>query len=68
MPGYKAWRREVRERAGRACEACQNDYGKGRMVAHHLIRYATAPEFATSVENGAWLCDDCHRMVHAPAP
>ena len=65
VPGYKAWRREVRERAGRVCEACQNDQGKGRMVAHHLEGYATAPDLATSVENGAWLCDDCHRMVHA---
>lgn len=65
LPGYKAWRREVRERAGGVCECCLCDRGKCRMFAHHIHGYASHPELALDPENGAWLCDDCHRGAHA---
>jgi hypothetical protein len=63
-PGYKSWRRAVRDRAGGVCEACQQDR-PGRMHAHHIKPFATHPELRLDVENGTWLCDDCHREAHA---
>lgn len=63
-PGYKSWRRAVKENAGGVCEACQNNH-PGRMHAHHVKGFASHPELRLDVTNGAWLCDDCHREAHA---
>jgi hypothetical protein len=60
---YYAWRAEVRARAGGACEACQCE--RATMYAHHIESFATNPERRLDPDNGAWLCGDCHREVHA---
>ena len=65
IPGYKKWRRTIRERAGDACECCQCNRGKGRMIGHHIKSYAKNPALAVDPGNGAWLCDDCHKECHA---
>jgi len=63
-PGYKSWRRAVRDNAGGYCEGCQCRRAK-RMHAHHLKGFATHPELRLDPSNGAWLCEDCHRAVHS---
>jgi 5-methylcytosine-specific restriction endonuclease McrA len=60
---YYAWRSEVRARAAGSCEACQCE--RAPMHAHHIKPFAEFPELRLDPENGAWLCSDCHREVHA---
>jgi hypothetical protein len=67
IAGYKAWRDEVRRRAGGLCEGCLCNRGKGRMHAHHLKDFASHPELRLNPDNGAWLCDTCHVSIHALA-
>lgn len=65
-PGYKTWRREVRENAGDICECCECNHGHGRMHAHHIKAFAIFPELRLTPLNGAWLCDDCHEQMKYP--
>lgn len=65
-PGYKTWRRQVRENAGDACEACQYTRPR-RMHAHHIKSFATHPQLRIDPDNGGWVCDECHNEAHAPA-
>lgn len=62
-PGYKTWRREVRERAGDRCECCMCI--RTVMYGHHIKGFAEHPELRLATDNGAWLCEFCHAEAHA---
>jgi hypothetical protein len=57
-PEYKAWRYAVFARDHFTCQLCMR---KGEKInAHHIIRWADAPQLRFVVSNGITLCFDCH--------
>lgn len=57
-PQYKAWRFGVFKRDQWTCVLCQ---GRGKELnAHHIIRWADAPQLRYVNSNGVTLCKDCH--------
>ena len=58
----RAWRAAVLARDSHLCTEC----GSGcDLEAHHLVRWADAPELRIVVENGVTLCKRCHVAAHA---
>lgn len=58
----KAWRVDVFERDDYTCQECGQR--GGNLHAHHILAFATHPEFRTALENGLTLCDSCHKVEH----
>ena len=58
----KLWRESVFQRDKYTCQGC----GKcgGNLNAHHILGFAEHPEARFDIENGATLCEPCHRAVH----
>lgn len=56
-----AWRTAVFERDGYQCQECG---ARGRMHAHHVEAWATAPAGRFDVANGITLCVECHAAKH----
>jgi ribosomal protein L37E len=52
---YMAWRKEVKDRDGWKCRM-NNEDCKGRLEAHHILRWSTHPELRYEVNNGITLC------------
>lgn len=57
--GY--WRKEVFTRDNHTCLKCK---AIDNLHAHHIEAYYVRPDLATEVNNGATLCEDCHRELH----
>ena len=62
---YKAnaWRSAVFDRDGYSCLSCGDSKG-GNLNAHHILPYSIAKNKRWDVENGATLCNKCHRAFH----
>ena len=58
---YRIWRLAVILLAGRICVICANTK---ELHAHHIQCANTYPELRYVVENGACICNDCHKFVH----
>lgn len=58
-----AWRAAVYRRDGYSCVRCGDDRGKN-LNAHHVEAYCENVHDRYSVDNGATLCEDCHRLFH----
>ncbi len=58
---YKLWRGSVFVRDGRKCLICGSTES---IKAHHVTPWAASVEKRYDVDNGATLCDRCHRWVH----
>lgn len=61
--GYKEWCFLVKQRDGFRCVKCGEPPG-GDLVSHHIFNYKDYPELRTDVNNGACLCEKCHREFH----
>lgn len=64
-PQYKAWRLAVYKRDNFCCQfpGCKNK-GKGaKLQAHHIKRWADAPELRFILTNGVTLCKMCHKKI-----
>lgn len=59
---YKDWRTAVFERDGYNCLKC-NQWG-GKLNAHHIESYESSEHNRLCTDNGATLCEDCHRDFH----
>lgn len=59
-PQYRQWAKEVRQRAKFTCKVCG---GRG-IIAHHLNSYDTYEDQRTDINNGACVCEICHRLFH----
>ena len=59
---YIFWRKSVYDRDDFTCNRCKQK--GGRLVAHHLNNFAEFPELRTVLDNGATLCELCHREFH----
>ena len=62
-PGYQDFRKAVYERDGYACVHCGDDTG-GNLVVHHLNGFHWDEGGRTEVDNGATLCNECHKEFH----
>lgn len=56
---YKIWRTTIFERDNFTCKKCLTK--GGRLVSHHIYRWADYPEKRFDVSNGITLCDECHK-------
>lgn len=62
IDGYQYWRKDVFARDNYKCLKCGNG---GKLNAHHIESYATNKEKRLDVDNGATLCEDCHKLFHS---
>lgn len=60
---YKIWESKVQERDGYSCKKC-GEYRKNKLVAHHILNFATYLDLRFSVENGITFCRRCHGWFH----
>jgi hypothetical protein len=60
-PEVRLWRKNVLKRDAYQCVQCES---KERLEAHHVIRWADAPELRLVVDNGMTLCNTCHLKEH----
>jgi len=60
---YATWRRAVYGRDDFTCQVC----GKrgGAIEAHHINNFAEHEDKRFDIENGATLCDPCHKKFHS---
>ncbi len=56
-PKYRRWRKAVFARDGYKCVLCGS---KGKLNAHHIVRWADCPALRFATSNGCCLCVDCH--------
>ena len=63
-PEYEKWRKEVYERDNYTCQKCKSKRG-GDLVAHHINGYHWDKDSRIEVDNGATLCEPCHKEFHA---
>ena len=61
---YTNFRKAVFERDGYTCQRCQSKRG-GDLVAHHINGYHWDKDNRTEVDNGATLCEKCHKEFHS---
>jgi hypothetical protein len=61
-PEYKEWRQIVLKRDDYTCQACHIRGGK--LECHHLNSYRGNRAIGTDPDNGAVLCQACHREFH----
>lgn len=59
----KAWRLAVFERDKFTCQFCGDARG-GNLVAHHVNSYSKHKALRYDPNNGATLCEDCHKNYH----
>lgn len=62
-PGQKEWREKVIVCAEYACEMCGKIIENGE--AHHIKPVAQHPLESMDIDNGLYLCKDCHKAVHS---
>jgi hypothetical protein len=58
------WRKAVYKRDSFACVKCGDNRG-GNLNAHHKDGYAWCVDRRYDVDNGATLCETCHRKFHS---
>lgn len=58
------WRKSVYKRDNYSCIKCGDDRG-GNLNAHHKDGYAWCVERRYDIDNGATLCETCHRNFHS---
>lgn len=62
---YSTWVRHVKERDNYTCRVCgYKSIMKRDIDAHHLDAYQTSEEGRLDVDNGATLCNLCHKLFH----
>lgn len=59
---YKLWREAVFQRDKYTCQIC--DESDAYLEAHHILSFATYPQFRLQVDNGLTLCKTCHKNIH----
>jgi len=60
-PGYGGWRQKVLKRDNYSCVCCGSTI---KLCVHHIVGYLDNIDLATTVSNGATLCEDCHIWFH----
>lgn len=62
-PEYKQWRFDVYVRDRFSCQLCGDCRG-GNLNAHHILAFATYPEYRLVLANGITVCERCHERLH----
>jgi 5-methylcytosine-specific restriction endonuclease McrA len=65
-PEYKAWRKKVYGRDRYRCQmpGCCTPTTNCKLEAHHIRRWADAPQLRYVLSNGITLCERCHELVN----
>lgn len=66
-PLYKKWRKAIFERDNYTCQSClktSSELTRGKLCAHHIVKFSDDPKLALKVSNGITLCWQCHRDFH----
>jgi hypothetical protein len=63
-PQVRVWRQKVLARDNHRCRQCGSTE---ELHAHHIARWADAPELRVEIDNGMTLCRPCHKAVHSTA-
>lgn len=58
---YINWRKAVFEKYSYKCVKCGSTEN---LVTHHICNFVDYPSLRTDIENGACLCENCHRLFH----
>lgn len=58
---YRHFKERVKDNASGKCELC----GGVGTLAHHTVDVYERPDLLTNDEMSVWLCEKCHRYVHA---
>jgi len=62
---HTAWRLAVFQRDKFRCRLCSEVPNRGNQLrAHHVVEWSDAPLLRFVIENGATLCEPCHRLGH----
>lgn len=66
-PQYKEWRLAVYKRDGFTCQfpGCSRKGFGAKIQAHHIKRWADAPELRFQISNGVTLCKRCHNAIES---
>lgn len=59
---FKDWRKAVFERDDYTCLSCRQK--GGRLHPHHVYSFTRYPGLRFDVDNGATLCEACHKNFH----
>ena len=59
----RIWSKQIMERDNYTCQICSQHGGK--LNAHHLNGWNAFPEQRFDLDNGATLCEDCHKEFHS---
>lgn len=57
---YQKWSKNVKNRDGYKCVICQSNKD---VVAHHIFRFWSFPQFRFNEYNGMTVCRDCHKRI-----
>lgn len=59
---YKSWRIAVFIRDSFTCQCCEKP--RGKLNAHHIMRFRDNINLRTDIDNGVTLCEKCHKELH----
>lgn len=55
------WAKAVKDAASGVCDCCGSS---AALHAHHIMPFSLYPSLSSNLENGAALCNPCHRAIH----
>lgn len=60
---YKLWEDSVLSRDNYKCQKC-GDVRISKLVAHHILNFATYIDLRFAIDNGITFCRECHKEFH----
>jgi len=60
---YKLWQDSVKNRDNNCCQKCGEER-LGKIMAHHILNFATYHELRLAIDNGITFCRLCHKEFH----
>jgi hypothetical protein len=61
--GYKLWQDSVKNRDSNCCQKC-GEKRVSKLMAHHILNFASHPELRLAIDNGITFCRTCHKKFH----
>ena len=61
---YKEWRQAVYEKDNFTCQCCGKTINEIMINAHHIVNFSDNEELRYDVNNGIFLCEECHSVSY----